>query len=183
MITHGDAGNGAYYTVHQAAAKLGVTEQRVRQLCVDRVLKADKENGMWLVDMSAVHERLAARPPKARRGEEAPLEEQRHLIDKLVGENRDLAVLLGCVLAWGANLSQEVENLGQEVENLTRILEERSRELVAERESHLRSTEESSRVLEEKQAEIKRLQAEIKRLQGELRDGSTRPYGSRGPRL
>ncbi len=163
---------GGYYTVSEAAAKLGVTEQRVRQLCGDEDIEATKKGGRWRVARRAVHERFAVRPPKVRASGEEALEEQRSQIRELREENRILAVLLGQVLAPSAGLREEVEYL-------TRTLEECSRDFAAGREElkNLRqSKEELSRELEESRAKIEELERQI-------RDGSPAPLGDKRPRL
>ncbi len=172
MSAHDDVSDGAYYSVSEAAAKLGVTSQRVRQLCADEHLKADKRGGTWLVDRSAVHERFATRPPRVKPDEEMALEEQRRLIDKLAQENRNLAERLGLVRASEVALRQEVEDL-------TRILDERGRELTAGREvlaAHRQEIEVLSLALNERNAKIDKLERD-------LRDGSSVPFGSRRRRL
>ncbi len=172
MITPDHSRDDAYYTVSQAADKLGVTPQRVRQLCDHGGIDAVKKDGRWWVPRLAVHERFALRPPKARAEQEKALEELRSQIRELREENRSLAVRLEVTRASEANLREEVEDL-------TRNLEERERELAAEREGlekHRRSTEELSRALEESQEKIEELERQV-------RDGSPVPFGSRQRRL
>lgn len=159
----------AYFTVRETADKLGVTQQRVRQLCGAGDLRAVKENGVWLVDKSAVRGRFAIRPPKVRAGQEKVLEELRSQIRELREENRSLAVRLEAARASKAPLRQGVENL-------TQMLKERERELAVERESHRRSKEELSQELEDSRAKIQGLERQI-------RDGSPAPLGDKRPRI
>ena len=172
MTRHDNPGDEGYYTVRQAAEKLGVTRQRVRQLCVDKKLKAIKRDGAWLVYRSAVQERFAIKPPKVKLGEVVALGEQRRLIDKLTRGNRELAVWLDRTRTSEAGLRRKMEESIQLLKRLRRELGAERERLVSER----KRAEALSLALEERDARIDKLERE-------LRDGSSEPFGSRAPRL
>ena len=172
MTGHDNPGDEGHYTALQAADILGVSEQRVRQLCLDEKLKASKRDGKWLVYRPAVWERFAAKPPKVKAGEPAALVEQRRLIDKLTRGNRELAV-------WLDRTRTSEAGLRRRIEELIPLLKKLRRELGAERErlvSEHKRAEALSLALEERDAMIDKLKRE-------LRDGSSEPFGSRAPRL
>ncbi len=194
MIAHDNPGDGAYYTVAQAAAKLGVTEQRVRQLCLDKDIEATKKGGRWWVSQRAVHERFAVRPPKVKAQAEGALEESRLMVRELTEANGALKGELERVRASEKSVRQELENaarefeehkreLEEELENTVRELEELKRELEEEREMselHRKKAEVASRHLVETDATIKSLEEQ---LSGTRARGGGAPLGSEGPRL
>lgn len=174
MTRHDNPGDEDYYTVRQAADKLGVTQQRVRQLCVDKKLKAIKRDGAWLIHRSAVHERFATRPPKVRAGQEKALEVLRDQLRELREENRNLAVQLAAARRSEADLREEAKKL-------PRILEEHERELREERkraETHRKDAQKSAE-------DVALLKAKVERLEAQLREYARRdePLGANRPRL
>ena len=83
------------YTVAEAAAKLGVTEQRVRQMCKEGELpEAGRKDGRWTIPGRSVLERFAIRPPKPRPDHEAALDHARRIILDLVEGNAQLRKVL-----------------------------------------------------------------------------------------
>jgi len=186
MTRHDNPGDEDYYTVRQAADKLGVTQQRVRQLCVDEnvgenvseKLRGIKRAGAWLIHRSAVHERFATKPPKIRAGQEKALEVLRDQLRELREENRNLAVQLAVQLA-AARRSEA--DLREEAKKLPRILEEHERELREER-----KRAETHRKDAQKPAEdVALLKAKVERLEAQLREYARRdePLGANRPRL
>ncbi len=174
MTRHDNPGDEDYYTVRQAADKLGVTQQRVRQLCVDKKLRGIKRDGAWLIHRSAVHERFATRPPKVRAGQEKALEVLRDQLRELREENRNLAVQLAAARRSEADLREEAKKL-------PRILEEHERELREER-----KRAETHRKDAQKPAEdVALLKAKVERLEAQLREYVRRdePLGANRPRL
>ena len=186
MSTSAESSAGDYYTVVEAAEKLGVTGQRVRQLCTKGELEAEKENGKWLIARSAVHERFADKPPKVAANEEGGLEELRRMVRELTEARGDLKAELIRV--------RELEKaLRQKLDTATRELEERERELREEREAsglHLKKAQAAARRLAEKDATIKRLEARLSaeepRRRVPLESNAVRrtrdPDGDRAPR-
>ncbi len=171
---------GAYYTVSQAAEKLGVTEQRVRQLCLDEDIEATKKGGRWWVGQRAVHERFAVRPPKVRAQAEGALQELRLMVRELTEANGALKGDLERVRASEKSVRQESENAARELEELKRELEE-EREMS---ELHRKKAEVASRRLVEKDATIKSLKAQLSVARARehgapLGQESPRPQGGR----
>jgi len=174
MTRHDNPGDEDYYTVRQAADKLGVTQQRVRQLCIDKKLKAIKRDGAWLIHRSAVHERFATKPPKVRAGQEKALEVLRDQLRELREENRNLAVQLAAAQRSEADSREEAKRL-------PRIRKEHERELMEER-----KRAEAHRKDAQKPAEdVALLKAKVERLEAQLREYARRdePLGANRPRL
>ena len=186
MTRHDNPGDEDYYTVRQAADILGVTQQRVRQLCVDEnvdgnegendgeKLRGIKRAGAWLIHRSAVHKRFVTKPPKVRVGQEKALEELRDQLRELRKENRNLAVQRAAARRSEAALREEAKEL-------RRTLEEHERELREERkraETHRKDAQESAE-------DVALLEAKVETLEAQLREYARRdePLGARQPRL
>ncbi len=157
MVTRGNASDGAYYSVRQAAAKLGVTPQRVRQLCITGELEAVKKDGAWLVEKSAVHERYATRPPKVVAGEEGGSEALRRTV-------REFAEAYGDLKGELVRVRDSEKTVSLKLENALQKLEVSERELREEREIselHLKKAQVASQRLVERDATIKKLKVRL----------------------
>ena len=172
-IGYEEPAGDAYYTAAEAAAKLGVTAQRIRQLC-KRELKGWKVNGEWRVSKQAVHDRLAARPPKRKGNGAEALDEQRQITREFAEDNRRLTgelertrVALEAVRQKSKDAVQKVAELEYELE------EERGRS-----EEHRKNAEELER-------DVALLEAKIGRLEAQLREHAPRnsALGENRPRL
>ncbi len=178
MIAHDNPGDGAYYTVSQAAEKLEVTPQRVRQLCATSKLERWKANGEWRVSRQSVHARLATRPPKRKSGEAGALEEQRRITHKFAEGNRYLAGEL-------ARTQEALEAMRQKSEDAVQKLGECECELEEER----RRSETYRKNAEESAKDVALLEARGGRLEAELRKyapkgtvlGANQPRLGKGP--
>ncbi len=173
-MRHEGSITSTHYKVSEAAARLGVTEQRVRQMCKTRQLQVLKIGNQWWVDKQAVHDRLATRPPKRRSNEAGALEEQRRIAREFAEGNRYLAGEL-------ARTRDALVTLGQRYEDTVEKLGERERELREERrrsESHRKDAEGSAK-------DVALLEAKVERLKAKLREhaASDKPLGENQPRL
>ncbi len=174
MTTSNEFLEDSHYTATEAAAKLGVAGQRIRQLCGSGQLKGWKVSGEWHVSKQSVHARLATRPPKRKSAEAGALEEQRRITDKFAEGNRYLAGEL-------ARTQEALEALRRKFEDAVRKLGERERELREERrrsETHHKNAEESAK-------DVALLEAKVERLEAQLREHAPRDtaLGANRPRL
>lgn len=159
MIAHDNPGDGAYYTATEAAAKLGVVRQRIRQLCANGQLNGWKANGEWRVSRQSVHARLAMKPPKRKTDEAGALEEQRRLTHKFAEGNRYLAGEL-------ARTQEALEAMRRKHEDTVQRLNECEGELQEERrrsETHRKNAEESAKDVALLEAKVERLGAELRK--------------------
>lgn len=143
------------YTVAEAAAKLGVTGQRVRQMCKQGELpEAKRKNGRWTIPGRSVRERFAVRPPKPKLDREAALDRADRLIRELAENNGRLKENLEQARRSDTRARGELENVRRELasrerdlrvagarsERLRQKLDEKN-ELIAELEKRLESAE------------------------------------------
>lgn len=173
-IGYEEPAGDAYYTAAEAAAKLGVTAQRIRQLCDKRELKGWKVNGEWRVPKQAVHDRLAARPPRRKGNGAEALDEQRQTTREFAEDNRRLAGEL-------ERTRVALEAVRQKSKDAVQKLGERECELEEVRrrsEEHRKNAEESAR-------DVALLEAKVGRLEARLREHAPRntALGENRPRL
>lgn len=162
------------YTAQEAAEKLGVTEQRVRQLCESGELaKSYKKNGRWLIPRQTVHDRFAVKPPRVAAYHEGALQEARLMVRELAEKNRNLAKRL-------AHARRSEESMRRNLEDVSRKLNERERELQEERER----LERYSAKVEELSGDIACRDATTEELKERLKDAYKRiPLAANAPRL
>jgi len=173
-IGYEEPAGDTYYTATEAAAKLGLTGQRVRQLCAKGELKGRKVDGEWRVSKQAVHDRLAARPPRRKGNGAEALDEQRRTTREFAEDNRRLDGELERTRAALDAVRRKSENAVQKAAELERELEEQRRKS----ETHRRDAEESAR-------DVSLLEAKVGRLEVRLREHAPRntALGEYRPRL
>lgn len=159
--------NDSLYSVPEAAAKLGLTEQRVRQMCKEGLLPgAEKRGERWTIPGRSVLERFAVKPPKPRPDHEAALNYASRMIKELAEGNARLGQVL-------SRAEESERNALQELEAVKRKLASRERDLqVADTHS-----ERLRQKLDEKETLITELRERLKSAE------QGRMMGARRPRL
>lgn len=166
--------NNGPYTVKAAAEKLGLTEQRVRQMCQSGELDgAYKQEKKWLVPVRFVRERYAIKPPKVKADEDGALEATHRVIKELTRQNSHLVQRSTLARTAEEYALQKLEGVNRELDACKRALQEGHESL---EQSHKRE-----------RGLIRRLTdatATIAKLEERLEDQERRrPLGSKGPRL
>jgi chromosome segregation ATPase len=166
--------NNGPYTVKAAAEKLGLSEQRVRQLCQSGELDgAYKQEGKWLVPARSVRERYAIKPPKVKADEDGALEATHRVIKELTYQNGHLVRRSTLARTTEKSALQKLENVNRELDAYKRALQEGQESL---EQCHTRERELIGRLA----AAI----ATIAELEGRIEDWERRrPLGARTPRL
>lgn len=150
------------YTVAEAAAKLGVTEQRVRQMCKEDALPgAERKDGRWTIPGRSVRERFAIRPPTPKPDHEAALDHARLIILDLVEGNAQLQKVLDDSRKSEARALQELEDAKQAELRALQELEGVEQELASYK-HYLRMEEARSERLSQGLAEEQDLTAKLK---------------------
>ncbi len=167
------------YTAAEAAAKLGVTEQRVRQMCKEGELPgAEKKGGRWTIPGRSVRERLAIRPPKPKPDHEAALDLARRIILDLVEGNARLQKMLEDSRESEARALQELQDAKEVEARALQELEIVEQEL-ASCKHYLRTekarTERLGQELEEKKDLIARLKTQLETAERNSKMGANRP--------
>lgn len=151
------------YTVAEAAAKLGVTEQRVRQMCQKGELpEAGRKDGRWTIPGRSVRERFAVKPPKP--DHEAALDHAERIILDLAKGNARLQKVLDDSRESEARALQELEDVKQELALCKRDL--RVEEVRSER---------LSQGLQKKEDLIAKLKKQIETAEWNSKMGAKRP--------
>ena len=169
------------YTVAEAAAKLGVTEQRVRQMCKeDELPGAERKEGRWTIPGRSVRERFAIRPPKPKPDHEAALDHARRIILDLVEGNAQLQKVLDDSRESEARALQELEDAKEAELRALQELEDVEQELASYK-HYLRMEEARSERLSQGLAEEQDLTAKLKE-QIETAERNSK-MGARRPRI
>lgn len=157
--------NDSPYTVPEAAAKLGVTEQRVRQMCKEGVLKdAFKKDERWMIPGWSVRERFSVKPPKPKPDHEMALDYASWTIRELAGDNARLKRTLSRALESKRSVLQKLQNVEQ-------ILVSYERDLQME----VARSERLSQSLDKKEAIIAKLKKQIETVEQDSMMGARRP--------
>ena len=169
------------YTVAEAAAKLGVTEQRVRQMCKQGKLPgAEKKDGRWTIPGWSIRERFAIRPPKPKPDHEAALDHVRRIILDLVEGNARLQKVLEDSTESEARTLQELKDANEAKVRALQELENVKQELASHK-HYLRMEEARSERLSQGLAEEQDLTAKLKE-QIETAERNSK-MGARRPRI
>ncbi len=173
------------YTVAEAAAKLGVTEQRVRQMCKEGELPgAERKDGRWTIPGQSVYERFAIRPPMPKPDHEAALDRADRLILDLAGGNARLQKVLDDSRESEARALQELKDAKEARTRALQELEDAEQELALYK-HYLRMEEARSERLSQGLAEERdltaRLKEQIETAKRNSKMGANRPRIARGP--
>ncbi len=167
------------YTVAEAAAKLGVTEQRVRQMCKeDELPGAEKKGGRWTIPGWSVRERFAIRPPKPKPDHEAALEHARRIILDLAEGNARLQKMLDDSRKSETRALQELQDAKEAELRALQELENAKLDLASYK-HYLRTekarSERLSQDLKEKKDLIARLKKQLETAERNSKMGANRP--------
>ena len=169
------------YTVAEAAAKLGVTEQRVRQMCKQGKLPgAEKKDGRWTIPGWSIRERFAIRPPKPKPDHEAALDHVRRIILDLVEGNAQLQKGLDDSGKSEAQALQELKDAKEVKIRALQKLKDAKQELASHK-HYLRMEKARSERLSQGLAEEQNLTAKLKE-QVETAERNSK-MGARRPRI
>lgn len=173
------------YTVAEAAAKLDVTEQRVRQMCTKGELPgAEKKDGRWMIPGRSVRERFAVKPPKPKPDHEAALDHTRRIILDLAEGNARLQKVLDDSRKFEARALQELEDAKEAGLRVLQELEDAEQEL-ASCQLDLRMEEVRSKRLsqdlQKKEDLIDKLKKQLETAERNSKMGANRPRIIREP--
>lgn len=173
------------YTVAEAAAKLGVTEQRVRQMCKeDELPGAERKEGRWTIPGRSVRERFAIRPPKPKPDHEAALDHARRIILDLSEGNAQRQKVLDDSRESEARALQELEDAKEAELRALQELENAEQELASCK--HYLRTEKAryerlSQDLQKKKDLIDKLKKQLETAERSSKMGANRPRLIREP--